>query len=411
VKKILAVVIIAGSLGSLHAQEHASPNYPHGPEAIPLFQEVWEFSKETIYPRTLAGRFNLETRDQLEDALRAGDKIPLADVLNPFLESLGVSHTRFYDRRHQAYYMLRSLFSTRDLETPKLYTIGVQLDDKKSGLIRAVMEGSVAAKRGLQREDRIVAVDGVPFESLAQWQQAEPISLTISGASGRKDVELSPVAQSFHQALAKATAASHRVFDCGDRRIGYIHLWSGTHEVFLRFLKDAVADAHAAELNGFILDLRDGYGGAWWPYLDAFFPTRETYFGSTALDAQGEGAELHADPQRNADAWHGPLAVIINNGTRSGKEALAFQFSKTDRAKLFGTNTSGAFTGGLGAFAERDVDYILFLAVQEQLLDGVAIEGVGVSPDVVVSEERGRDAPLTAALEHLACRVEKESHD
>jgi len=161
-----------------------------------LFLEVWEFSKENIYPRTLAGRFNLETRNQLEDALRAGDKIPLADVLNPFLESLGVSHTRFYDRRHQTYYMLRSLFSTRDLETPKLYTIGVQLDDEKPGLIRAVMEGSVAAKSGLQREDRIIAVDGVPFESLAQWQQAEPILLTTLGASGRRDVELSPVGQS-----------------------------------------------------------------------------------------------------------------------------------------------------------------------------------------------------------------------
>jgi len=407
----LAAAIIVCSVGWLYAQEqvgYEAVEYPRGSDAVPLLHEIWDFSAENIYPASLADQFDLRTLKQLEDKLRSADNAALADVLNPFFESLGVSHTRFYDRRHQTYYILRSLFSTRDLDAPQLYTIGVQLDDRKPGVVRAVMEGSPAAANGVRREDRIVAVDGDPFESLHQWQQAGLIRLTIEAESGQRDVRLIPVQQSFHRALARATAASRRVFDCHDRRIGYLHLWSGTHNVFLDTLNDSVASAQDTDLDGFILDLRDGYGGAWFAYLDPFFSNRAEYFTATNHDSQGEPFTLRAEPQNNPDAWNGPLAVIINGGTRSGKESLAFQFKKSGRAKLFGTTTRGAFTGGLGAFAERDVDYILYLSVQETRLDGAAIEGVGVSPNVVVPEETGHDAPLSAALDHLACQFESQ---
>ena len=408
--RIFATAAIAFSIGLLNAQETAvqqSEDYPHGPDSLALLHEMWDFGAENIYPANLGERFDLGTLRQLEDKLRSAENIALADVLNPFLNSLGVSHTRLYDRRHQSYYMLRSMFSTHDLDEPKLYTIGVQLNDRDSGVVQAVLEGSPAAARGVRRGDRITAVNGIPFESLLQWQHAGSTRLTIETVNGQRDVKLSPVRQGFHRALARATAASQMVIECRNRRIGYLHLWSGTHDVFLDTLKTAVADAQNTELDGFILDLRDGYGGAWFDYLDPFFSDRNEYFVATHY-SRGEPSASRTEPQRNPDAWNGPLAVIINGGTRSGKESLAFQFKKSSRATLFGITTWGAFTGGLGAFAERDVDYILYLSVQETRLDETAVEGVGVSPDVVVPEEAGHDAPLSAALDHLACKNESK---
>ena len=406
--RIFVAAVVFCFVGLPHAQEKASrdsASYPHGPDAIPLLRELWDFSADNIYPTHLGERFDSSALKRLEDRLRSADSVALADVLNPFLNSLGVSHTRLYDRRHQTYYMLRSLFSTRDLDSPQLYTIGVQLDDGEIGVVRAVMEDSPAAAVGVRRGDRIVAVDGVPFESLLQWQHGNSIRLTIEAEGGQRKVQLDPIRQSIHRALARATAASRQAIACGDRRIGYLHLWSGTNDVFLDTLTDAVANANAVKLDGFVLDLRDGYGGAWWPYLDPFFSNRVGYFTSTNYDSQGENETLRAKPQSNPEAWLGPLAVIINSGTRSGKESLAFQFKKSGRAKLFGTTTNGAFTGGLGAFAERDVDYMLYLAVQELQLDGTDIEGIGISPNVFVPEEIGKDVPLSAALDHLACRI------
>ena len=240
-------------------QTHA---YPKGSDALPLLREIWDFGADTIFPKSLAQRFDATTLKQLEDTLRADNTMALADILNPFFDSLGISHTRLYDRRHQGYYMLRSLFSTRDLNTPALYTIGVQLNDRAPGNIQAVLHGSPAARAKLRRGDRIIAVNGAPFESLLQWQQAGPVNLTIENENGKHNITLTPVRQGFHRALANATQASQTVIECSDRRIGYIHLWAGTHPVFLDILNRAVNNARASQLDGYILDLRDGFGGA-----------------------------------------------------------------------------------------------------------------------------------------------------
>ena len=341
----------------------------------------------------------------MQARLQSAEGAGVADVLNPFLEDLGVSHTRFYDRRHQGYYMLRSLFSTRSLDSPAFYTTGLQLDDGDPGRVQAVLDGSPAAAAGLRRGDRIVAVDGRKFESLLQWQSARRVRLSIDSAGTLREVMLKPKWQGMHRAMLQATLASQRIHDCGPRKIAYLHLWSGTNDGFLQALQDAVRDAKAAAVDGFVLDLRDGYGGAWWDYLDPFFADRSEYFVATGFGPDGESEPQRAEPQVNANAWLGPVAVLINGGTRSGKEALAYQFRKTGRGRVFGSTTRGAFSGGLGAFADRDANYILYLAVQEFRLDGTVIEGVGVAADVAVAENSGNDETLRTALEHLGCDV------
>ena len=73
--------------------------------------------------------------------LSAASAPPLADVLNPFLESLGVSHTQFFDVRDHGYYMMKSLFGTRDIDQPKLHQLGVQFEAREPDRVRAVVPG------------------------------------------------------------------------------------------------------------------------------------------------------------------------------------------------------------------------------------------------------------------------------
>ena len=70
---------------------------------MPLLHEAWSFSAGNIYPESLASAFDTERLAELEHELRSDEELGLADVLNPFLETLGVSHTRFLDTRHQTY--------------------------------------------------------------------------------------------------------------------------------------------------------------------------------------------------------------------------------------------------------------------------------------------------------------------
>ena len=71
--------------------------------------------------------------------------------------------------------------------------------------------------------------------------------------------------------------------------------------------------------------------------------------------------------------------MLINEGTRSGKEVLAYGFKQYRLGELIGHRTEGAVLAAT-AFLIGD-DGLLLLAVEDVLVDGQRLEGVGVTPD------------------------------
>ena len=146
----------------------------------------------------------------------------------------------------------------------------------------------------MQVGDVIVSVNGKPYASLLQWQGGEPVTLLVESDGGAREFTVQPTPMGKHQALLQATRNSQRTFTCDEQTVWYLHLWSGTNDAFLEALKQAVAKAMEQGASAFILDLRDGYGGAWWPYLDPFFSDREDYFVATAFNAEGVSDPMRA---------------------------------------------------------------------------------------------------------------------
>ena len=93
----------------------------------------------------------------------------------------------------------------------------------------------------------------------------------------------------------------------------------------------------------------------------------------------------------------------------SGKEALAYQFKKSNRAILIGTNTEGAFSVGRGIFNKKELPYFLYLATGELLLDQNRIEGIGIPPDIYVpyplTENNAEDPQLKEAKLEIVKRI------
>ncbi len=375
---------------------------------ITNLQRAWEMGKQHIYPQCLAEKFTDFKLRELTNFLRAHPKLSMADALNPFLLSLGVSHTYIYDEDSLGYYVLRSMFSTKKLDSPKVTSIGAQLEPTENGLlVRSIFDGFPADLAGLQRGDLILRVNGKKAlkDSIFYGMADQVITLDVVSNFGKslKRLKLTPIHFSVHEAMFEAMKNSVRILDVGQKKIGYIHLWSGTDESFEKLLTKIMAEDFK-DVDGVILDLRDGFGGAWWSYLDPFYGDRDSYFHATKFGRDGDVETLKPEPRSNQQYYAGPMAVLINRGVRSGKEALAYQFKKTNRATLFGSKTNGAFNGGFGGFVDEDLGFIFYLSAFELTLDGNKIEGVGVSPEVesLDSGANGIDETLRDATDFLA---------
>ncbi|MGE3778422.1 MAG: S41 family peptidase, partial [Pirellulaceae bacterium] len=247
--------------------------------------------------------------------------------------------------------------------------------------------------------DRLVSVDGIPFTSAGAFRglAGKVTYVAFQRDGGREQIAaLVPVRQTAVDAFAAATGASARVIEHKGHRIGYVHLWCCTHRQVLQQLEHAVR-VKLADTDGLVLDLRDGYGGSpgWFDYV--FFQPEltirvRTRDGHTALERYGYGNR--------------PLAAIINSGSRSAKEYLAYELKKTGRATLVGSTTAGYFLGA-GAEAIGD-DGLLMFPASDLLLDGQRLEGVGVAPHIAVdpvATYSPDDSQVRAAVDEVAKRL------
>ncbi|MCC6277358.1 MAG: hypothetical protein IT289_05535 [Oligoflexia bacterium] len=352
-----------------------------------VFDKVWSRASSKISPQKLEAKFFTQKnyRNLRKKAEKADGLEELSGIINPFLRSLNISHTQFLTHFDQDYYFFQSLFTARKIEEPRLHHIGAQYFSELEGLyrVRSVLEKYPADLAGLKRGDLILSADGEKFQPISSFKSGRERTLKIGRNGKTLLVKVSPVFESIHESFFKAMKNSIRLISTGKKTLGYIHLWAGTHESFRKELARAVAeDFKTAE--GLILDLRDGYGGAWYEYLDPFFKDRNEYFKFTVVQRDGQKTQYGADPIESHDYFDKPMAVLINEGVRSGKESLTFQFKKTRRATLVGTSTPGYFSTGEINFKDENQGYLLYLAISQILLDGQVIEGRGIAPDIHV---------------------------
>lgn len=141
-----------------------------------------------------------------------------------------------------------------------------------------------------------------------------------------------------------------------------------------------------------MLDLRAGWGGAQPEYAELFVG------GAPIMTFVGrDGREAFASFR-----WRRPVVVLVDEGTRSGKEVVAYGLQRQG-VPVVGTRTAGALLGGRG-FLLSDGS-LLVLAVSDVRVEGERLEGRGVLPDVEIPFQlpyaAGKDPQLKAALAEL----------
>jgi len=375
------------------------------------FDQVWELVRDRFFNPHLNGLDWQQERARFRpDAASARSRKDAAAAINAMLARLGASHTHYYTPEDPAYYQLADIFAGAlehrglarvfpqgDVSYPGI-GVFTEADNQSRTFVTGVIEGAPAHGAGVLVGDEILSADDAPFRPVESFRGkvGSSVSLQIRRASGATPIAVSVSPTDLHpnEMFLHGLKASARVIVVDKARIGYVHVWSYASRRIQSALEDLMADGPLKDADALVFDLRGGWGGAQPQYLDLFNPRAPTM---QVKDRNGETGFVDVK-------WRKPVAMLINEGTRSGKEVLAYGFKEYRLGELIGHRTEGAVLAATAFLIGNDG--LLLLAVEDVLVDGKRLEGVGVTPTIEVPFDSryaaGSDPQLDRAVQVLA---------
>ncbi|BAB75789.1 all4090 [Nostoc sp. PCC 7120 = FACHB-418] len=355
------------------------------------------------------------------NVLQANSGQKVAAIFNEMLSELKTSHTRYYTQDDLAYYQLLGIFYARSMELPKElkkffpngkfeYT-GVGLSTKDINdktFISSILDDSPAARAGLKVGDQIINVDGNQYHPIRSFagKAGQTVKMliqrspTVGGTpspqlTSRQEIAVVPKVFDASTMFLEAQMASIQILEQENKKIGYVHIWSNAADPYQQELQNELIYGRLRNADGLILDLRDGWGGGDISYLNIFTAKQSP----SVTHVQRNGRRYTYNYQ-----WKKPVVMLVNEGSRSSKEILAFNFQQNQIGPVLGTKTTGAVVAGR-PYIMQDGS-LLYVAVADVFLNGnQRLEGKGVTPDINVpfslEYAQGVDPQKQTAIETL----------
>jgi carboxyl-terminal processing protease len=253
-------------------------------------------------------------------------------------------------------------------------------------IIDEIEPTSPAETAGLQVDDRLVTIDGVPTaEAGRELKDASAWEAKLRGASGTR-VNVTVLRVGWHdpkpftlvRAQVKQASVHSKVLE---NRIGYVAI--------NRFAEATAADVAAAladlkkhnALGALVLDLRDDPGGL---VDQAVLVADEFLDDGTIVTIRGRKASIETQTAHKGGAGVGvPIIALVDAGTASAAEILTAALHDHNRAKLVGLPTYGK--GTVQTFYDLDDGSGLKLTTARYFTPkGNSLESKGIVPDVRV---------------------------
>jgi carboxyl-terminal processing protease len=344
------------------------------------YQKLGVFTKVLSYIETHY------VEDVQEQELMYGAARGLTDVLDP--------HSRFMDP--EEYGKLKQ--ETEGNE--EIDGIGIDVEKRKTHLvIISPIEGSPAAKAGIEPGDVIRRVDGVDvgpleFDDAVARMQGPPGS-EVTLVVERKARELT---FKIKRARYELKPVEGKLVEGG---IAYIkiRLFSATTDGMLGELLTDL-NAKAKGLRGVVLDLRRNPGGL----LDSGIKVADRFIAEGLIvKTVGKGGHVMDEAKAyKSNTWLGfPMVVVVDGATASAAEIVAGALQDHGRAVILGTQTFGK--GSVQTVIDLDgcgaKPCGLKLTVARYYTpSGRSIQGQGITPDVVVEATAPPADPEEAEL-------------
>jgi C-terminal processing protease CtpA/Prc len=376
------------------------------PTGVPLIDEVVQLADRHFYRPDVSEEFRAAIVAAAAELPQPATPSDIKDLIAETLDSLGISHTGFFATDHPAYYELLDILRANYRDRLRARFPGGRVTYEGVGFapveiggrfyVERVYDGSSAAAAEILVGDEIVSADGVAFAPNLSFagKAGSSVRLGLRRSEGAPltyvDVQVRRLQPT--ESLLAAIRASVRVIDRGNRRVGYLRLWTFHDSEVMEIIAEALSGPELQGIDGLVLDLRGRWGGAPPDAAEIFLG------GAPAMRV----TERDGSTRFVTFRWRGPMVALTDSGTRSGMEILAYAL-KAGGIRLVGERTAGALLAGQG-FLLSDGS-LLELAVLDVDLGGVRLEGDGVAPDIEVPfalpYAAGADPQLEAALTTL----------
>ena len=305
-------------------------------------------------------------------------------------------------------YMSPESFENMQTETSGEFGgLGIEVS-MEAGVVKVIspLDDSPAYEAGVKAGDYIVKINNIQVQGKTLNEAVEimrgPVGSDIEITVRRKGVKKALVFN-ITRKIIKVRSVKSKIID---NNIGYIRL-TAFNENSSNQIKKKINEFNKNEnIEKFILDLRNNPGGLLSQAIkitDFFLSSGEIV--STKSRQENENRKWFAQA---GDILNGEtLLVLINNGSASASEIVAGALKDHKRAILVGENSYGK--GSVQSIIPlRNKGAIRLTISKYYLPSGESISEVGVSPDIVVSEDNDNfridtdsDNQLTYAIKLL----------
>jgi len=284
-------------------------------------------------------------------------------------------------------YMSPEIFKEMQTETSGEFGgLGIEVG-MESGVVKVIspIDDTPASRSGIKAGDYIVKINDTQVQGKSLTEAVElmrgpvgsSIELTVRRQGAKKALTFNIVREIIQIKSVKA--------DLLEKNIGYIRLTSFNENSSKQIKKEIGKLKKNSNLKAYILDLRNNPGGLLSQAIkisDFFLENGEIV--STKGRKASENRRWFA---KQGDLTDGKaLIVLINYGSASASEIVAGALKDHKRAILLGDSSYGK--GSVQSIIPLKNDGAIRLTIAKYYLpSGKSISEVGVSPDIMISEE------------------------
>ena len=255
------------------------------------------------------------------------------------------------------------------------------------GLIRVVspVDGTPAARAGMKPGDLILAVDGKSLDGISSDEAigkmrgtpGTKVTLTVKRRGVDKPISVTMTREIVHIQVVRSDLYG---------KVGYIRVSSFNEETdgALRAAYAKLSKQAGGKLSALVLDLRNNPGGL----LDQAIDVCDDFI------ASGEVVSTRARHKEDSQRWDArgdditgglPVVVMINGGSASASEIVAGALQDHRRAVLLGETSFGK--GSVQTLMPVPGGGAIRLTTARYYTpSGRSIQGLGITPDVLVRE-------------------------